>query len=75
MERKMLSIMFFIKRTKLNKKEKAPVILRITVDGKRADISIQRSISPDQWNSAKGCSKAFTLYGKSLNEYLDQIRL
>jgi len=57
MERKTFSIMFFIKRTKLHKNQEAPVFLRITVNGERADISIQRSINPDQWNSAKGGKK------------------
>jgi len=49
--------MFFIKRTKLRKNQEAPVFLRIIVNGERADISIQRSINPDQWNSAKGGKK------------------
>jgi len=57
MERKTFSIMFFIKRTKLRKNQEAPVFLRIIVNGERADISIQRSINPDQWNSAKGGKK------------------
>lgn len=75
MERKTFSIMFFIKRTKLRKNLEAPVFLRITVNGERADISVQRSINPDQWNSAKGCAKQINQYGKDINQYLDQVRL
>ena len=75
MERKTFSIMFFVKRTKLRKNLEAPVFLRLTVNGERAEVSIQRSINPDQWNIAKGCARAINQYGKDLNVYLDQIRL
>lgn len=75
MERKTFSVMFFIRRTKLRKNQEAPVFLRITVNGERADISIQRTVPPDQWNPVKGRARQTTQIGKGLNEYLDQIRL
>ena len=75
MERRTFSIMFFIRRTKLRKNLEAPIFLRITVNGERTDVSIQRTIRPDQWNSAKGCARTTTQNGKDLNFYLDQVRL
>ena len=54
MKRKTFSILFFIKKTKLLKNQKAPIYLRITVDGKRSEISINRSIDPAQWNEKTG---------------------
>jgi site-specific recombinase XerD len=75
MERRTFSIMFFIRRTKLRKNLEAPILLRITVNGERTDVSVQRSIRPEQWNSAKGCARTITQYGKDLNLYLDQVRL
>lgn len=67
--------MFFIRRTKLRKNLEAPVLMRITVNGERTDISIQRTILPEQWNSDRGCAKPATRFGKELNQCLDQIRL
>lgn len=67
--------MFFIRRTKLRKNLEAPVFMRITVNGERTDISIQRTILPEQWNSDRGCAKPATRFGKELNQCLDQIRL
>ena len=67
--------MFFIRRTKLRKNLEAPILLRITVNGERTDVSIQRTIRPDQWNSVKGYARTTTQYGKDLNLYLDQVRL
>jgi len=74
MERKTFSVMFFFRRTNLRKNQEAPVFLRITVNGVRADISIQLTVPPDQWNPARGRARQTTQLGKDLNEYLDQIR-
>lgn len=67
--------MFFIRRTKLRKNLEAPVLMRITVNGERTDVSIQRTILPDQWNRDRGCAKPTTRYGKELNQCLDETRL
>ena len=75
MDRRTFSIMFFIRRTRLRKNLEAPVMMRITVNGERTDIAIQRTILPEQWNSDKGCAKSTTRVGKELNQCLDQIRL
>jgi len=75
MDRRTFSIMFFIRRTRLRKNLEAPVLMRITVNGERTDVSIQRTILPEQWNSDRGCAKPATRFGKELNQCLDQIRL
>jgi len=67
--------MFFIRRTKLRKNLEAPVLLRITVNGDRTDVAIQRTILPEHWNSERGCAIANTRFGKELNQCLEQIRL
>lgn len=50
-------------------------MLRITVNGERTDVAIQRTILPEHWNSERGCAVANTRFGKELNQCLDQIRL
>ena len=75
MERRTFSLMFFIRRTKLRKNLEAPVLMRITVNGNRTDVAIQRTILPEHWNSERGCAIANTRFGKELNQCLDQIRL
>lgn len=74
MERQTFTIMFFIKRTKLHKNNEAPIIMRITVNGERSEITIQRRIDPDQWDNRKGCAKTVSSFGKELNQYLNQIK-
>ena len=75
MERRTFSLVFFIRRTKLRKNLEAPVLMRITVNGERTDVSIQRTILPEHWNSERGSAKANTRFGKELNQFLEQIRL
>ena len=45
---------FYIRRDKLNKRGEAPVFMRLTINGERADASIKRFIEPHAWNSDKG---------------------
>ncbi|HLP74218.1 MAG TPA: site-specific integrase [Bacteroidales bacterium] len=69
-----LSILFYIRKTKLLKTGEAPIYVRITVDGKRAETAINRSTLPRHWNTQRGCARATDSSSAELNEYLDQIR-
>lgn len=73
MERTTFSLLFYIRRNKLNKNGEAPVFMRLTVNGRRADASVKRFISPRLWNTAKGKAHERTREGKDLNLYLDAI--
>jgi site-specific recombinase XerC len=46
-------IVFYLKRQK-QKKGKAPIYARITVDGQRVEISIKKDIDVDNWSKGKG---------------------
>lgn len=48
-----LNVMFFILKNKLLKNGEAPVVLRVTINGQRDEIRIQRSISVELWDNAK----------------------
>jgi len=74
MNRKTFTIMFFIKRTKLLKNQEAPIYLRITVDGERAETTINRSINPEYWNDQKEAANSQAEHASDLNQYLNQIR-
>ena len=53
---------------------KAPVYARVTIDGKRSEISVKRSIEPKRWDGKKGLAKGSKEESKLLNDYLDQVR-
>lgn len=74
MERNYFSILFFIKKTKLLKNGEAPICLRITVNGKRAEVQIKRSIEASKWNNKKECATGKDNKSLELNHYLETVR-
>lgn len=66
---KTFNLLFFIKKNKIRTNGTAPIYLRITVDGKAAEIAAKRYIDPKKWDN-----KAQKVIGnsqdKTLNSYL-----
>jgi len=73
MERTTFSLLFYIRRTRLNKEGEAPVFMRLTIDGTRAEASVKYVIKPKLWNTAKGKAEGTSKEGKALNLCLDAI--
>lgn len=71
---KTFSLLFYVKKSKTGADGTAPIYLRITVNGQRAEISTKRTVSPDKWNTDKGCVRGTTEDVKALNAYLDTLR-
>lgn len=74
-ERETMSILFFIKKTKLLKNGEAPICLRLTLNKQIAEIRIKRSILVNRWSPAKGCALGKDRVARELNSYLEAIRL
>lgn len=68
------SLLFFIRKTRLLKNSEAPICLRITVNGKRAEMQLSRSVEVSNWNQAKECAIGKDARSKELNYYLESIR-
>jgi len=66
------SVLFFVRKHH-NETKKLFIYARVTVDGKRSEISLKRSISVNHWDVSKGRAKGTTPKARSLNQYLDQI--
>lgn len=66
------SILFWIyaKRTKNNL---APLYARITVDGKKLNISLKRRIDTKLWNPKKQRIRGTAKSARDLNQYLDEV--
>lgn len=64
----------FIARKRANKEGELPITLRITMNGQRAEIYINRTVRPDDWNAANGKSKGKSKKDLELNRYLDTVR-
>jgi integrase len=66
------SIHFWLKLAK-RKGNLAPIYARVTVDGKRAEISLKREASVTYWDTKSKRTSSRTPEGKALNQYLDQV--
>ncbi|PXV67332.1 site-specific recombinase XerD [Dysgonomonas alginatilytica] len=74
LDRNYFSVLFFIKKTKLLKNREAPICLRITVNKKRAEVQIKRSVPVNKWDAKKECCKAKDKSGEELNHYLLSVK-
>lgn len=75
MKIKTLSVLFFIRRTRVLSNQKVPIYLRITVEGEREEVSIRRSIDPFYWNEKGGYVKHTAPHAGETNSVLNQIRM
>jgi len=68
------SILFYLVKSKQNEKGEAPIYARITVDGIRSELSINRVIDVTRWDSSAGKVKGTKEDARSINEHIDTIR-
>jgi hypothetical protein len=74
MEKMTFSTCFFIKRSKLLKNGKAPVFMRITINGNRWETSMQIGIDLDKWDSKKEKAKGGDRNSIMVNDAIDNAR-
>ncbi|RVU01013.1 hypothetical protein EOD41_10340 [Mucilaginibacter limnophilus] len=65
---------FYLKKNKATKAGLCPIYARITVNGKRRELSVKRSVDPVNWNAAKGMPKGFREDIIKLQKYLDRFK-
>ncbi len=66
-----LGILFYVRKDKARNDETVPIFLRISVDGKRAEISTRRHIHPDNWIETGQKAKGYSEDARTINEALD----
>lgn len=74
-KRETMSLLFFIKKTKLLKNGEAPICLRMTLNKHTAEIRIKRSVPVNKWSQAKGCVLGRDRVANELNSYLETLRV
>jgi hypothetical protein len=68
------NILFFIKKTALKKNGKAPIMCRVTENGKYANFSMKLEIEPKLWNASAGRVSGQSFEAMKINKSLDQCR-
>ena len=67
---KTFNLLFFIKKNKIRTNGTAPIYLRITIDGKAADIAAKRYIEPQKWDGKTHKALGNSQEARTLNVYL-----
>ncbi len=70
-KRNTFSVHFYLKKHRATIEGEMPVYLRITVNAKRADMSMHVAVSPSNWNSNTGRAIGKTKKIRNLNSLLD----
>jgi hypothetical protein len=69
-----ISILFYSRIALRNKNNLAPIYLRITIDGKRIEQSINRTVELSKWSNKAGKMKGSHAEARAFNSFLDAIR-
>ncbi len=69
------SLLSFIRTNRSNSEGESGVYLRITVDGKRSEISTKNYVHKDKWNSAKGRSKGTSEEARATNNSIESFEI
>ncbi|MGW9685464.1 site-specific integrase [Flagellimonas sp. 2504JD1-5] len=65
------STLFYIRGSRLDKNGMSLIYLRVTVNGKRSEMSLQRKASPEKWDPKKGRVRGTVPSTLELNRFLD----
>ena len=68
------NLLFYLRTDRKKDDSLYPIYMRITVDGKRAELSTKRFINRDNWDSKANKAKGFKSEVKQLNQFLESLR-
>lgn len=69
-----ISILFYAKRSKANVDGLIPIYLRVTIGGRRIEISTERYVEIAKWSVEQGRMKGNSEQAYSINTYLDILK-
>jgi len=70
---KTFGLLFYLKKSKVDAQGKCPIYLRITINGKRTEISSKRTIEIEKWSNQANKAIGRTEDIRELNAYLDSL--
>jgi site-specific recombinase XerD len=70
-----ISVLFYLRKSKARENAEAPIYLRITVNGNRVDLATNQFSLPEKWDSSHGCMKGTKEDARIINTVLDSKRV
>ncbi|GAB6118891.1 site-specific integrase [Dysgonomonas termitidis] len=72
--RSTFKVLFYLKKSNLNRDGEAPIMARITIDGMIAQFSCKASIRPGLWETNYNRAAGRSDYARQINSLLDEIK-
>ncbi|PTX14705.1 site-specific recombinase XerD [Pontibacter mucosus] len=69
-----ISILFYGRKAKTTRDNLLPIYLRVTIQGRRLELSTHRYVSPERWSVEAGKVKGSSAEARGINAYLDTLR-
>ncbi|GAA0548349.1 site-specific integrase [Chitinophaga japonensis] len=69
-----LSILLILEKSKMSQDGKAPITVRITIDGKRAELSLGLKTTPQNWNQEAGRAIGNAADARQINAVIDRVK-
>jgi cystathionine beta-lyase family protein involved in aluminum resistance len=70
-----ITVLFYLKRAKINVQGLVPIFQRITVNGKRNDKSTGKFIDADKWHSGMSKVKGNSEEARTINSHLENLKM
>ncbi len=74
MEKRHFSVVFFCKKSKMNRKGKAPIYARVATNGSNCEIHFNCHVEPDKWNQTAERVNSRDALSLKLNEVIQTTR-
>ena len=71
---KTFTLLFYLKKPKNYESGKVPIYMRVSVDGRRIEITTKRECEPEKWKSSAGRQIGQKEEVRSLNAFLDSLQ-
>ncbi|NAY92659.1 hypothetical protein GTQ34_12090 [Muricauda sp. JGD-17] len=71
--RKKFSLLFYLRNNRMDSNGMIPIFMRVTVDGKRSEVSTGKKIKRSSWNPQAGRVKGYGQEAQEINGHLQQM--
>ncbi|WP_118976363.1 Arm DNA-binding domain-containing protein [Taibaiella koreensis] len=69
-----LSMLLILEKSKTSKDGKVPITVRLTVDSKRAEMSLGHKVNPEMWNQEAGIAIGSSIDSRQINGTIDRVK-
>lgn len=69
-QKQSIAVLFYIRKSMSSNPKFSPIYMRITVNHKRAEFSLQRTVEVSKWNAAAGLMLGNSETAKTINQYI-----